>query len=278
MSVKITIEGDGLSFKKETSLQKAGQILAFLGSEETSASNKPLQAEALFISPASSNQSPKDLLDESKAKTNSQKITVIGKYLADENGVNEFLSKEVLSQLRKLGDEPGNFKRDLGTAEDLQYIYPIPSKKGFYGITARGEGAIQDKFTGETQAKIKPKGKGVFKKANPPRDSVTKLPIATNLEGFPNFHDLPTKADKILWALAYADKNGIQDLTPREVEFITDKLKGRVAQSDFSAHNKKNRKAGYVSLTDGVFKLQQNGIDHLKKLVNPKGNVKNEEE
>lgn len=277
MSITVTIKGDGLSLEKQTTLQKAGQIITFLGLEEGDTLVNGQASSTPKVLTSSSGKSPKEAIGEANAKTNAQKITVIGKYLSDNDGSGEFLTKEVLLQLRKIGDEPGNFKRDLSTAETLKYIYPIPSKKGSYGITDRGKQAILDKFAEEIQIKTTTKGKGVFKKAVPLRNSVVSLSIVTDMEGYPSFHSLPTKADSILWVLAYADKNAIQELTPREVEFITDKLKNKIAQSGFSAHNKRNVKLSLVSLTNGTFKLQQKGIDHLKKLSNPKRNDKKEE-
>lgn len=267
MTVKITIDGEGLSLKKETTLQKAGQIITFLGREEDSINpvnqQDSIQPTSLISSPTSS---PKELIIESKAKTSAQKITVLGKYLSEKDGVDEFLIKEVLLQLRKMGDEPGNFTRDLKTAVSLQYIYEIDNKEGKYGVSEKGKAEIQNKFSGETR-RVGVKRTGGFKKAIPPRGEVTSLEIVATLEGYPNFHGLPTKADSILWVMAYADSQKIQELTPKEVEVITDKLKNIIPQNAFSAHNKRNIKGGYVSQADSRFKIQQKGLDYLKSLT-----------
>lgn len=276
MAVKITIEGDGLSLNKQTTLQKAGQIISFLGLEE-GVFNPGSASLAPKILSNPSISSPKDAISDSKAKTNAQKITVLVNFLSETNGEEGVLVKEILLQLRKIGEQPANFNRDLGTAESLQYLYPLDAKKKIYGITDRGKGAIASNFENETPVKTQKSAKGVFKKAMPPSQEVLSLPIASNLEGFPDYHSLSTKADSILWALAYADAKNISDLTSREVESITDRLKNKVAQRDFSAHNKKNMKSGYIILTDGKFKIQQKGINYLKSLLNKSENGKEEQ-
>lgn len=268
MTVIITIEGDGLSLKKQTSLQKAGHIIAFLGLGEglvpDASSDQIGHNPASLISPQVI--STRDLINESKAKTNAQKITVLGKYLSEKDGTGEFLIKDILYELRKMGEEPGNFTRDLKKAISLKYIYPVPSKKDKYGVSERGLSGIQNKFSDEIR-KPSIKRRGGFKKAIPPRKEVVSLSIVTTLEGYPNFHPLPTKADVILWVLAYADSQKIEDLTPKEVEVITDKLRNVIEQKDFSAFNKRNIKLGYVAQVDGKFKIQQKGLDFLKTLT-----------
>lgn len=267
MSVFITIEGDGLSLKKQTTLQKAGQIIAFLGLEEGSIDDESavhsVPGHASLITPPS--VSLNDLINESKAKTSAQKITVLGKYLSEKDKTDGFLIKEVLLQLRKMGEEPGNFTRDLKKAVDLQYIYEDP-KTGKYGVSAKGLRAIEGKFADEPR-RTSVKGRGGFKKAIPPRQEVVSLPFVSTLDGYPDFHQLPTKADSILWVLVYADSQNIEDLTPKEVEVITDKLRKKIAQNAFSPFNKRNMKEGYVAQTDGKFKIQQKGIDRLKALT-----------
>lgn len=267
MAVNITIQGNGLSFKKGISVQRAGQIITFLGIDEESTVIDPNQIPSSPSSLISSSlQSPSELINESKAKTNAQKITVIGNYLQEKDKQESFLVKEVLLQLRKIGEQPGNFSRDIGTAESLQYIYPHDVKKGIYGVSEKGKEAIRNKFLETPSLKTKSKNKGGFKKAVLPRNEVLALPIVASLDGYADFHILQTKADSILWILAYADTQGVENLTPREVEALSDKLRKKIEQTGFSAHNKRNIKLGYVSQTGNQFKIQQKGLDHLKKL------------
>jgi len=267
MTVNITIQGNGLSYKKDISVQRAGQIITFLGTDEESTVIDPNQIPSYpspLISP--SLQSPSELINESKAKTNAQKITVIGNYLQEKDRREIFSVKEVLFYLRKIGEQPSNFSRDIGTAESLQYIYPHDVKKGEYGVSEKGKEAIRNKFSEAPNHKIKSKNKGGFKKPILPRNEVLSLPIVASLDGHTDFHVLQTKADSILWILAYADTQRVESLNPREIEALSDKLRKKIEQTGFSAHNKRNIKLGYVSQTGNQFKLQQKGIDHLKKL------------
>lgn len=278
MAVTITIDGEGLSLKRETNLQKAGQIISFLGLDDsipTAGTNTDQILTPIPMLGATSTSSLKDLITESKAKTNAQKITVVGSYSSDKDGQEGFLIKDVQFHLKKMGETPGNFTRDLKSATALKYVVEINSKEGRYMVTDRGKEAIQDRFTNEVKPKSPgKKSGGTFQKAIPPRDEVTSLSIVTNLEGYPDFHDLPTKADSILWVLAYGASKGVESLTPREVEFLSDRLLKKVEQKDFSAHNKRNRESSYVAFTDGKFKLQQKGIDYLIKVNEKKSEVK----
>lgn len=266
MTIKVTIKGEGLSLEKKTSMQKAGQIITFLGTEEDG--GQPALLDRNSLTPS---DSPKEAINESKAKTNAQKITVLVNYLSQKDRQEDVLIKELLLHLTKMGEKPGNFARDLRTAESFGYIYPSDVKKTMFRITVKGKGAISNQFSGEVAVKTRGKKKGIYKKAVPPRKEVVSLSIVAELEGYPGFHDLPAKADCILWVLAYADTHNIEELTPKEVELITDKLKKKLAQRDFSAHNKRNIKNSYVSLTNGKFKLQKKGIDHLKEIVKENG-------
>lgn len=277
MAVDITIQGDGLLFKKTINSHKAGQIIAFLGADEESVVTDLKQTDnsPLALTPPSLS-SPSELINESKAKTNAQKITIIGNYLQKKDGQDSFLDKEVLLQLRKIGEQPGNFSRDVDTAESLQYIYPINVKEGRYGVSAKGVKAIENKFSETPRLKSKSNNKGGFKKAIPPRSEVLSLPIVASLDGYVDFHSIQVKADCILWILAYADKQGIKSLTPREVESLSDKLRRKIVQTGFSAHNKRNIKSGYVSQTNNQFKLEQKGFAHLIDLSAKQPNDKKE--
>jgi len=279
MTVKILIEGDGLTFNKDITFKKAGQIITFLGSDESIA---PVEQGQVVLPPAkmlpAEDQTPMDLILQSKAKTNAQKITVLGSYLSDKDRSEHFFVKDVQQELKKLGEEPTNFGRDLKSAETMKYIYQLePKNEGRYGVTVAGRNAINTQFSGEMRNKtVSKKRSSGTKKSIPLRTEITSFSISSEMEGYPNFHKLPTKADSILWVLAYADNQNVDGLTPKEVEHLTEKLKMKIPQNNFSAHNKKNFTEGYVAQTNGVFKLQHKGMDHLKTLMKQEVNGKTE--
>src|SRR5215831_5614520 len=145
MTVQITIKGDNLNYSGETSLLKAGQILAFLGSEQSASSYAP-EPRVGSLTMGSPSASPRQLIVESNAKSNPQKIAVIGKYLKD-RGQNEFSRAEVLDQFRRAGEStPKNIGRDLQDAVRSGYICESDTQKNEYYLTRPGEEALESRF------------------------------------------------------------------------------------------------------------------------------------
>lgn len=274
MAVKIVITGEGLSLEREISLHEAGQIITYLGTKQQlitpSQDGMPLLDQSLPERNTSTSSSPRDAIAASGAKTNSEKITAVGKYLQDRDNVQSFSAEEVKSVLQKMGEQPGNFLRDLKAAEKSQYIYCENKSEGVFSVTDKGIASISNKFS-EKVASSKQKKKSSASKPVTPvtvAPEIEKLPITTNLEGFPNYHSLDTKWKKIIWLLVFADKNGIESLSPAEVEYLSGKIKGQIVRSGFTAHNTPNIKAGYVISKGGnKFSAEQIGIDFLKTLV-----------
>ncbi|GEM_PF-1747252 len=274
MAVKIIISGEGLSLEKEISLHEAGQIITYLGTKQqlitSSQDGMTLLEQSLPERNGSTSSSPNDAIAASGAKTNSEKITAIGKYLQERDGGQSFAAEKVKSVLQKMGEQPGNFLRDLKAAEKSQYIYCQNNSEGVFSVTDKGIASISNKFS----EKVVPSKQKKKSSANKPSTPVTvspeieKLSITANLDGFPNYHNLDTKWKKIIWLLVFAGENGIEALSPSEVEHLSGKIKGRIVRSGFTAHNKPNIKAGYViSKTGNKFSVEQIGIDFLKTLV-----------
>lgn len=268
--VKIQISGDVNIPEREITLEQAGQIIVFLGrsngdttlfAQPVSDSSKPslVQSSPIVVSTSAYN-----VIQESNAKTSAQKITAVV-YFLSQGGSSVSLS-DVLFQLKKMGEVPGNFSRDVKAAVDLQYILRTDSKKNLFTITNRGQRAVESRFLNEpNETKSKARG-GTFKKSTPPRGEVSKLVIVGTLEGFPEFNGL-VKSDAILWTILYAFKNGIEDgLTSKEVELITSRLQNLVSVRDFHSLNKKNRNNGYLAVAGDKFQIQKKGIDHLLQI------------
>lgn len=107
--------------------------------------------------------------------------------------------------------------------------------------------------------------KGVSKRSL--RDEISSLPIDTSLEGFPGYHELPTKADKIIWILQYAEANGIKGgLSSGEIDYLSTQLKDRIEAKNFGAFNNRNVKSSYVKKVGGLFQAQHKGLTYLKNL------------
>lgn len=143
--VKITIEGEGLSLTKYTTLQKAGQIISFLG-YDTERSNAGSSTDVSSVLLTKQSQ-PRDLIFTSGAKTYPQKIAVLAKYLYDQLGQSSFSPDELRIYFKKMGDEPKNFLRDLKKAVELQYIVLSNEGNNQYELTDKGSNAVQNGFT-----------------------------------------------------------------------------------------------------------------------------------
>ena len=268
--VKITIEGEGLSLVKYTTLQKAGQIISFLGHEQESvAAGSPSQIQPSLIG---TRLQPRDIINNSGAKTYPQKIAALAKYLRDNSGQNTFSPQEIRLVFKKMGDEPKNFTRDFSKAIEIQYILCTDTVTDQYELTDRGDDAVQNGFVEEVN-----NGK---KTANPKkntskknvRDEVINMEIVGSLENYPDYHGLPTKGDKILWLLEYAFKKDFKALSPAEIDYLSTGLRDRVEAGGFTALNARNVKNAFVAKAAEGFQIQKKGSDYIKNLANKNEN------
>lgn len=263
-NVKIIIDGEGLSLTKHTTLQKAGQIISFLGynqngiisSTESSGVGAPLLPTKRL--------QPKEIIVSSNAKTYAQKIASLAMYLQEQLGQKVFTPQELKILFKKMGDEPKNFTRDLNTALESQYILCIDTTAEQYELTDKGAEAVRDGFVGMVVKKNSNTKKFIVSKGV--RDDVKVIEMVGAMDGFPDYHNLPTKGDKILWLLCYADKKGINALSPAEVDFLSLKLRERVDSGGFTALNTKNVNSSFVIKTTTGFQIQKRGLDYLMKL------------
>lgn len=264
-NVKITIEGEGLSLTKHTTLQKAGQIISFLGFNQDSPISSAESASGVGapLLPTKRLQ-PKEIIASSNAKTYPQKIAALAMYLQEQMGQSVFTPQELKILFKKMGDEPKNFTRDLNTALESQYVLCVDATAEQYELTGKGADAVHDAFVGIVVKKNSSTKKSVVSKGI--RDDVKAIEIVGAMDGFPDYHKLPTKGDRILWLLAYADKKGVNALSPAEVDFLSLKLRERVESSGFTALNARNVKNSFVVKTAAGFQIQKRGLDHLTKL------------
>jgi hypothetical protein len=264
-NIKITIEGVGLSLIKHTTLQKAGQIISFLGYSQDgpiSATNSNSGVGAPLL--PNKRLQPKEIIESSNAKTYAQKITAIAVYFKEQLGQSIFTPQEFKIQFKKMGDEPKNFTRDINTALSFQYIHCTDTVTEQYELTDKGENAVRDGFTGAVVKKnLRTKKTSVSKSI---RDEVKSMEISGDMEGFPDYSSLSTKGDKILWLLAYADKKEVSTLSPGEVDYLSQRLRDCVESSGFTALNGKNIKNSFVKKTALGFQIQKRGYEYLKKI------------
>ncbi|HET8574600.1 MAG TPA: hypothetical protein VFM02_00305 [Candidatus Paceibacterota bacterium] len=262
--ITITIDGDGLHLTKKTTLQKAGQIISFLGLDQNPKNSSP----AYELSPGlikNKRLQPHEIIISSRAKTYSQKIVALALYLQDELDQENFSPEEIKALLKKMGDKPGNFTRDLKVAAGLQFVTCIDKDNDQWALTTKGRNAVEEKFSDRPARKVSAKRKSSSSKEI--RDEVKAMSLQSTIDELPDYHQLPTKADKILWLLEFADRKEISSLTPSEIEFMSSELRDRVETRAFTALNGRNMKKGFVSKTSAGFQIQQKGKDHLISLA-----------
>lgn len=270
----ITIKGDGLNLERQINMHQAGQIISFLSLQKTSISEDSSndgEGELNKERPAlpQKETTPLEEIENSNASTYPEKITVIGNFIAKNNAQECFSVDEVRAVLRRLGQYPSKFSRELTTAVSLGYIYEDTTKSG-YIITEKGKKAIVGQFQASSKNAIPKVKKGKRKSPRKKtvrlviRPEVENLALKTELAGYRGYHELKTKSDKILWILKYAETNDILSLNPKEIEIISTRLKDRITQSGFSAINTRNVKNSFVASVGSDFQLQKKGEDYLK--------------
>lgn len=269
MSVKITINGEGLTLERDINMQQAGQIITFLSTEKNNNQNINYQivSDPVLELPSKPKLSPNALIIDSDAKTFAEKITVLGRYISTDTGQEYFSMEEIKLILKKLGDFPKKFSREVKRAIDLGYIY---QEDGGYVVTTRGIEAIDSKFIQQNiKSKVTKKVHSKRTKSNSTDNINPKLrdiEIVTEYKGLPKFHDLSSKREKILWILIYANRNEIDTLSTTDIEYIASKLQDSIPSRDFASHNKRNISNALVAQKNGMFRILKKGEDSIVNL------------
>lgn len=284
MTVKISIEGDGLQYGGETNLHKAAQIIAFMGAEQSSLQNSGARVAtssslmAPSTSVAQSNMmTPRQFINQAGAKTNVQKIAVIAKYLKDQ-GREVFVRSEIVEEFRRAGEvSPKNIGRDIKEAVIAGYICESPDQTGEYYLTNEGEEAVMGKFVmGKEGKKSKPKTKRV-KSTNPsaePTDTSLKALVFTSkIGGIPPYWDMK-KGDRIHWILFAAKAQKVDELTNKDIEYVAKELGDNIPSGNVDALSSVNRKQSRLHKKGRMYRILQPGIDHLQGLLTAKENGK----
>lgn len=162
--VKLTLEGGGLSFKRQVPESTALKILALamgapvepVDSERrsptvTSGVPPAPEADADNRNDASSftpfDESVGEYLARYEAKRNVEKIAAIAAYFK-EAGQSRFTSDEVKEQFPHAGEKvPGNFPRDFRWAIQSKWIAVDPKAPKQHYLTGTGSEAVKQKFS-----------------------------------------------------------------------------------------------------------------------------------
>lgn len=274
MTVKITIDGDGLHYDMETTIVKASQVIAFLGSEQqiandiNNSSQRPLIVNSILERPKAS---PREAIDESKARTIPQKIAVLGKYLTDRDGVQTFTAVGIREALKNSGESiPANLNRDFKEAVRSNFI--CEDGDGEFYVTQNGHNSIRDQFSSGGTKSLKPKkrSKAKGRKIGVPTvmsEKVSNLNITDKFAGMPDYWNLKDgKAQRIMWLLMYAKKHEIDSLTFKEIAYLASKLNDDIQTGAITALLSKAVKSNQVATVSGGYRIIKGGMDFIQKL------------
>lgn len=289
-SVNIKIEGEGLTYSTSTTIIKASRVIAFLNSSQsTMAEQEGEVSPTASLSPNLSFQqfpkSPRDIIIESGAKTNMQKILVFANYYCKSNNVEEFKQSIIRSYFQKSGESyPRNFSRDMKEAISLNYIYESDTHDS-YRITNYGYSLVNSAFHGSKNARNRSRKASLTPKVKKPSvknlsQGIVDLEVLPRIDGMPFFHDLLTKGDKILWILDFTLKKGIAELSSNDIEYIADKLLNKITARSITALTETNLKKGYLFKNNlGKLKILHEGIQYIEKTksVNHEGHIQADE-
>jgi hypothetical protein len=270
MEIKITIEGEGLSYEGKTDLFKASQILAFLSSAVGDKERLPATTRSLSVTYPNTT-SPREAIVASGATTNPEKITVLADYCASLQNHAPVTRQEVKMHFGKAGERiPRNFNRDWKEAVTLGYICEDPEQKDHFYVTSSGRFAIENQFNQEAKSKTtrrKSPKRNINKGKKGIAPEVEALEISLQWPGVLNYFDL-NKGQRILWILAYADNQGIAALSPAEVEVLSGKLKDSIPARSFSALTEAIFKKGLITRSgNDKYKILRPGLDFLSSTL-----------
>jgi len=228
MSVKIKIEGDGLSYEGETDALKAARVIELLGARESS--------------------SPREALLASRASSYPQKIAALGNYVSDCNAAKMFSLKELKEAFKEAGEPvPKNLARDITAAIALGLIAPTGTRSTYH-VTDRG--AARPKGTRSDGRRIE------------------ELEIEPRLKGFPDYWHRSLKTNKsvrMLWLLEFCSTRGVPELSAADMSHLAKRLGDDIQANTIPSKIKGLAKKGYVVKTaDGRLKILSRGSEFLR--------------
>lgn len=174
-SYSLRLEGNGISVTREVGQDMARVILDLIlgGDVKVPQGNSALDDPApsdIREEPSRPALSLREFLEESEAKRNPDKITVIGRYILQHEGRHDFKRDELKGRFRDAGEGiPANFGRDFNWAVRNGWIAEDPDHRGSYYVTKKGAEAIERRFSSDIRKKTSQK-KGSPKR-RPKRDS-----------------------------------------------------------------------------------------------------------
>lgn len=271
MSVKVTLNGDGLNYSKDASVVQAAQIIGFLNNTETQAGDSSLRNEPIILGePTKPRKSPREYLLDTGARTNTQKILALSDYVSKRDSVEVISILDVKSAFSKAGEPvPRNFSRDLKDAVQTGYISEDDNQAGHYFITNKGYEVLENSFEkGQRAVRRRTKrSNGQGGSVVPINEKVSKLSFSDLLDGYPNYHSLNSKTERAMWIITYAKFNDIESLSGKEIEYVAQQLSDNIPNSQIAAAMRMPLAKGFISKIKGSYRIIHKGEEYLKEKI-----------
>ena len=275
MAVKITIEGGGLKFETETTLQKAAQVIAFLDLDHVDMLKGSIgpEVQPRLGGTPSTGRTPRQIIDQASAKSNAQKIAAVGLYFK-ERGQNVFARSEIAEQFRRAGEQiPKNMGRDLKDSVRSGFICESEGQRDEYYLTNDAENLITQGFTSNGTLTT-PKGRTSKPKARksatstqePTNQNLMQITFTPVVKGLPNYW-ATKKGDRVLWILQVAKNNSVSLMDTKDIEYAGKQLDDHIPGGNVNSLTEAQRKKGYLNKQGNQYKLLGPGITYLAMLV-----------
>lgn len=279
MSVKVRLEGDGLNYETDSSVIQAAKIIGFLNTQEPLVDDYIVTPQAAirqnnFLNEDEVRQvaSPREAIIESGAKTNAQKIVVLGKYIIERDNTDEFGSNELKALFLKAGEPaPRNLARDVRDAVRAGYITGSLDKSDAYIVTNTGHRAISDSFMIHGGQSVRRKKRGTGGSNGTARlqsepEWLKDVSVSDQLDGFPSYRKMKTRSQKILWILQWAIINSRESLSSGDIISIASKLGNSIPGKQVAAACSPYLSKYYISKGSEGYSILYEGTEYLKSI------------
>lgn len=276
MTVNVSLNGDGLNYSTEADLLQAAKIIGFLNTTEALPLHPSAIGQETGLLDSTVNRpltSPREAMIESGAKTNAQKILVLGNYIQERDTTDHFVPNELKTVFAKAGEPaPKNLRRDIEGTVRLGYIMENPEVSGQYMITNLGYSSLRDGFSNANTNKPKRSGgktasKGASKTVSIP-EWLTSTVVEDRMEGYKSYRMMNTRSDKILWILQWGNQNGHPTLTGPEIAAVADKLGTSVPNKQITSAVNPYLVRDFISKSSTGYKIMHNGTEYLMEVEN----------
>jgi hypothetical protein len=279
---RLTLKITGrLAYEDEITIVQATQIIEFLnsdsvtslGSDGTTRRHSPA-GETVRVQASA----PRAALDDSGAQTNPQKILALADWVVRDGGETFQLDAVKVEFQRAREPMPKNISRDLGTAIAAGWVAEAETKGEFY-VTNTGYEALENGFGSDSPIraprKVKARGgsnggpkSGASARGAKPAGLASIDVFSPVMSGVDPYHRMPTQKDKLLWALHFAQENGVKGITNTEAAWLTNELGDGISSKHLTARFDLLRKTNYAnrSTTDRKMRITPDGVTFLQSI------------